>query len=160
MRPKSPLPLSQSARAACGSACVALAAALVPALVPALTGCVTTTTSQPAGIDQAVLTAIPISRAWLVLDEGHVVGSVVRYSETAEDGQFLYVVRNLWDQDLGVIDERGRAWRRIPHQEDRWIGTGTVVHGVRQILETGQNCRLDELSVAEVEAATAAARAR
>lgn len=124
-----------------------------------LSGCVTTTTSQPVGLDRAVLHSIPVSRAWIVKEGSEVVGSVVRYSERGSAGRFLYVVRNIWDQDLGVIDERGRAWRRVPHAEDRWIGTGTVVHGVRQILETGSNSQMVEQPIDEVEAATATARA-
>ncbi|QDV05276.1 hypothetical protein Poly30_07720 [Planctomycetes bacterium Poly30] len=152
MRPTSPPHL----RLAPALAHWALGLALV---APGLTGCVTTTTSQPAGADGAILTAIPVSRAWLVLEQGETVGSVVRYSEAGDRGRFLYVVRNLWDQDLGMIDERGRAWKRIPHEEDRWLGTGSIAQGVRQILETGVDCQLLELSAAEVEAATAAARA-
>ncbi|MFT6833215.1 MAG: hypothetical protein ACJAZN_003396 [Planctomycetota bacterium] len=136
----------------------ARAAALAAAL--ALPGCLTTSSSQPVGADQAVLMAIPVSRAWIVHEGDQIVGSVIRYSETGADGRFLYVVRNPWDQDLGVIDERGRAWRRIPHQEDHWIGTGTVLHGVRQILDTGIEGRLVEIPASDVEAAMAASRGR
>lgn len=124
-----------------------------------LGSCLTTSTSQPAGLDRAILTSIPVSRAWIVQEDGQTLGSVVRYSGAGNDGQFLYVIRNLWDQDLGVIDERGRAWRRIPHEDDRWIGSGTVVQGVRQILDTGTNTLMVERPIGAVEAATAAARA-
>lgn len=110
------------------------------------------------GLDRAVLHSIPVSRAWIVSEGGETAGSVVRYSERGSDGRFLYVVRNIWDQDLGVIDERGRAWRRIPHEEDRWIGTGTVVQGVRQILDAGPGAQMIERAIDEVEAATATAR--
>lgn len=151
MRLKFPTPPPLAAASSCRRASTILGLALA--------GCITTTTSQPAGIDRAILTAIPVSRAWLAWEDGSVIGSVVRYSEPEEDGRFLYVVRNLWDQDLGMIDDRGRTWKRIPHEEDRWIGTGTIIRGVRQILETGEDCRLAEVPVAEAEAATAAARA-
>lgn len=120
--------------------------------------CRTTTTLEPAGLDRAVLTPVPAVRAWVVLDEGDICGSVVRYSERGQDGRFLYVVRNLWDQDLGVIDELGRAWRRVPHEEDRWIGTGTVAEGVRTILDVGQTCALSEQPIETVEESTRSAR--
>ncbi len=123
-----------------------------------LGSCISTTRSQPVGIDRAVITSIPVSRAWIVQQNGQTLGSVVRYSERGSDGRFLYVVRNLWDQDLGVVDEGGRAWRRVPHEEDRWIGTGTVVQGVQQILDAGPNTQMVERSIDAVEAATASAR--
>lgn len=126
----------------------------------ALPGCMTTTTQDPPGIERAVLTPVPAVRAWVVLEEGRVEGSVVRYAERGQDGRFLYVVRNVWDQDLGVVDELGRAWRRVPHQEDRWIGTGTVADGVRRILELGRGCALSEQSIDAVERATRSARER
>jgi hypothetical protein len=129
------------------------------ATLGSLTGCVATTTSQPVGLDRAVLHSIPVSRAWIVVEDGETLGSVVRYSERGSAGRFLYVVRNIWDQDLGVIDERGRAWRRVPHEEDRWIGTGTVVQGVRQVLDSGSRAQMIERPIDDVEAATASARA-
>lgn len=132
--------------------------ALGVATLLGLGSCISTTNSQPVGLDRAVLTSIPVSRAWIVSEGGETIGSVVRYSERGSDGRFLYVVRNLWDQDLGVIDERGRAWRRVPHEEDHWIGTGTVVQGVRQVLDAGPNTQMIERSIDAVEAATATAR--
>jgi len=129
-----------------------------------LAGCVTTTTSQPVGLERAILTTMPVSRAWIVEDGGIPAGSVVRYSASpageGPDGAFLYVVRNLWDQDLGVVDERGRAWRRMPHRDDQWIGTGTVVQGVRQILSASARPRMVEMPIEDVEPATATARGR
>lgn len=126
-----------------------------------LPGCMTTTTTQePPGIERAVLTPVPAVRAWVVLEAGRVEGSVVRYAERGQDGRFLYVVRNVWDQDLGVVDELGRAWRRVPHQEDRWIGTGTVADGVRRILDLGRGCALSEQPIEAVEQATRGARER
>lgn len=127
----------------------------------ALPGCMTTTSTQdPPGIDRAVLTPVPAVRAWVVLEEGRVAGSVVRYAERGSEGRFLYVVRNLWDQDMGVVDELGRAWRKVPHAEDRWIGTGTVADGVRRILELGRTSALSEQPIEAVETATAEARDR
>ncbi len=125
----------------------------------AMPACMTsTTTTQPPGLDRAVLTPVPAVRAWVVMDQGDIAGSVVRYAERGQDGRFLYVIRNIWDQDLGVVDELGRAWRRTPHEEDRWIGTGTVADGVRKILDLGLSCALSEQPIEAVEDATRQAR--
>ncbi|MEM9800766.1 MAG: hypothetical protein AAGA20_10615 [Planctomycetota bacterium] len=124
-----------------------------------LAACMTSTTSmEPPGLDRAVLTPVPAVRAWVVLDDDAVIGSVVRYAENGSDGRFLYVVRNLWDQDLGVVDELGRAWRRVPHREDKWIGTGTVADGVRRILDVGDSASMSERPIEDVEDATREAR--
>lgn len=123
-----------------------------------LAACMTTTTTQPTGLDRAVLTPVPAVRAWVVVESGAVAGSVVRYAERGQDGRFLYMVRNIWDQDLGLVDELGRAWRRVPHEEDRWIGTGTVAQGVRSILEVGDAASLSERPLEDVEEATRIAR--
>ncbi|MEC7232910.1 MAG: hypothetical protein VX015_11925 [Planctomycetota bacterium] len=125
-----------------------------------LPGCMITTTQDPPGIERAVLTPVPAVRAWVVMEEGRVEGSVVRYAERGQGGRFLYVVRNVWDQDVGVVDELGRAWRRVPHQEDRWLSTGTVADGVRRILDLGRGCALSEQPIEAVELATRGARAR
>ena len=124
-----------------------------------LAACMTSTTSlEPVGLDRAVLTPVPAVRAWVVIAQGEVVGSVVRSAERGRDGRFLYVVRNIWDQDLGVVDELGRAWRRVPHQEDEWSGTGTVAQGVRSILSASDVATMSERAIEDVETATAAAR--
>lgn len=137
-------------------------AALLATLISLpLAACMTsTTTREAAGLERAVLTPVPAVRAWVVAEGSTVRGSVVRYAEAGRDGRFLYVVRNEWDQDLGMIDEQGRAWRRTPHGPERWLGTGTVAAGVRTILDVGDDARLIERSIEEVEAATRAARAR
>lgn len=123
-----------------------------------LAACMTTTTLDPAGLDRAVLSPVPAVRAWVVIDQGDIVGSVVRYAERGQDGRFLYIVRNIWDQDLGTVDELGRAWRRVPHRDDEWIGTGTVADGVRRILESTDVASMSERAIEDVEDATRAAR--
>ena len=123
-----------------------------------LAACMTSTTQEPTGLERAVLTPVPAVRAWVVIDQGEIVGSVVRYAERGQDGRFLYVVRNVWDQDLGVVDELGRAWKRVPHREDEWIGTGTVADGVRRILDVTEVASMSERAIDEVEDATRSAR--
>jgi hypothetical protein len=70
------------------------------------------------------------------------------------------MVRNPWDQDVGMIDHLGRSWKRVPHEEDAWLGTGTVLEGVQRILEAGERAHMVELDVSQLEARTRAERAR
>ncbi len=123
-----------------------------------LSACMSTTTQSSPGLERAVLTPVPAVRAWVVIEGGAIRGSVVRYAERGQDGRFLYVVRNLWDQDLGMVDEKGRAWRKVPHSEDQWLGTGPVANGVRMILGLGIGTTLSERPIEDVELATRTAR--
>ena len=75
-------------------------------------------------------------------------------AEGAEDAEY-YSVRNAYHQELGSLDEHGRAWRFVPHQrEAEWVGTGTLVEGARKILELGPGADLEEVELvgAEVDA--------
>ena len=108
----------------------------------------------------AVLSPAPAERAWLVEDGGAFLGSVVRFGSSDGSDGFYYMVRNPWDQDVGLVDHLGRAWKRIPHEEDAWLGTGTVLEGVRLVLGAGDGARMEEHPVDRLEALTRAARAR
>lgn len=133
---------------------------LLPWLGLPLAGCLTSTTTVGVLDAQgAVLTPAAAERAWLVEEGGAFVGSVVRFGSSEEGGEFFYMVRNRWDQDVGMIDHLGRAWRRVPHAEDAWLGTGTVLEGVRQILAAGPGTEMTEHEVDRLEALTRAARA-
>jgi hypothetical protein len=76
-------------------------------------------------------------RAWEMVREGQVLGVVVQFAELAGERRF-YSVRNAQQQELGLVDELGRAWRYRAHiTEPEWLGTGTVLDGVRSILSVG-----------------------
>lgn len=115
----------------------------------ALSGCETVERRSPVVSDPAVIRQVPPARAWEVDAGGELVGHVVYFGDRAEAGSAVYMVRNPWHQDLGLIDAFGRAYRFLPHHRDpAWIGTGTVRQGVARILELAEeDCRLDEVEV-------------
>ena len=89
-------------------------------------------------------TAAP-ARAWEIRSEGSLVGHVVYFEAHGPTQDSLYMVRNIWHQDLGMIDGFGRAFRYVPHHEEAaWVGSGTVVLGVERILGRS-GCRLAEI---------------
>jgi len=92
-------------------------------------------------------------RGWLVHDEQNkLVGSVVRYEEPRAQRRFLYSVRNLHGQDMGMVDQLGRAYRYRPHADPEWLSTGPVREGVLAILGQGLGGRLQEVSLDELAA--------
>jgi hypothetical protein len=64
-------------------------------------------------------------------------GFVVLFEASNSPQEAVYVVRNLYQQDLGIVDAWGRAFRYQPHEDDpEWVGSGSVIRGVQQILST------------------------
>ena len=134
---------------------------LLPWLGLSVSSCVTSTTTVGAVETKgALLSVVPAERAWLVENEGSFLGSVVRFTGQGGSKEFFFMVRNPWDQDVGMIDHLGRSWKRVPHEEDAWLGTGTVLEGVQRILEAGERAHMVELDVSQLEARTRAERAR
>ena len=116
--------------------------------------CVTTEHTAPFLPTDAVIESTQVTQAWEVVDSGRAVGSVVRFEVPGEPGRFLYSVRNTYSQDLGLVDALGRAWRQRPFQDSaEWIGTGTVLDGIRGILGAGTEAELREVSPRVLEAA-------
>lgn len=85
------------------------------------------------------------SLAWEVLDgAGSNVGLVVLF-EAGGQLEPTYIVRNEWHQDLGRVDQLGRAFRYVPHaKEAAWVGSGTLLQGIERILQR-QSCQLIEM---------------
>lgn len=96
--------------------------------------CTTTAEEAPVGLDQAVILPTPATAIWVAESGRRKVGSVVRYQEAIGPRRHLFGVRNVHDQDLGLIDASGRAWRLRPHAEPELLGTGTVQEGACRIL--------------------------
>jgi hypothetical protein len=110
--------------------------------------CRTTTSTSPSSTPNAVVTRTTAVRAWEVWSANQCIGSVVRYEDPSDATRAFYSVRNTSQQDLGVVDLEGRAWRYQPHARDaQWLGTGTVVQGVARILDGGETCTLKEVAV-------------
>ncbi|MCZ6597660.1 MAG: hypothetical protein O7B99_08485 [Planctomycetota bacterium] len=121
----------------------ALPGALLGVLAVALsTACRTTQVERRAAPVQPVVRHLAPVRAWDVTAREGVVGRVVQFT-SAEDS--VYMVQNPWNQDLGMIDQLGRAWRYRPHErEPAWVGSGTILEGAQTILGV-EGCRLEEI---------------
>lgn len=124
---------------------------LLAAILAAAPACTTTTATAPPGLQNAVVHSVPVERAWIVSEGGTVVGSFLRYGESVGSQRFLYVVRNVHHQDLGMVDQLGRAIRYRPHAEPEWLGTGTLQQGVCRVLGLGQDAELREVHPAELD---------
>ena len=80
-------------------------------------------------------------QAWNAVSNETVVGIVIHYADAHADS--VYVVRNVWQQDIGYVDGLGRAWRFQPHErEPAWVGSGTLAQGVERILCAPTACTL------------------
>ncbi len=114
----------------------------------ALTACRTTLTERLAPPAPAVVRHASPQRAWSVVDGDKTVGEVVLFQTPNEPEAAVYVVRNPWQQDLGMIDSLGRAWRYVPHRRNaEWVSTGTVAEGAARILDAETPCRLEETAL-------------
>lgn len=111
--------------------------------------CRTIETKRPIYRSEPVRTAPP-TRMFEVQDERGPQGFVVLFEATASPQEALYVVRNLHQQDLGVIDALGRAFRYQPHEEKpTWVGSGSILRGVHRILKTRSQPIMQEVSLPE-----------
>jgi hypothetical protein len=121
---------------------------LFPLLFALLAACETTERRAPVVSDApSIRTATP-ARSWEVRERDEARGYVVLYSGK-RDVDKVYVVRNSYHQDVGLIDARGRAYRYLPHHsEPAWVGSGTIAQGVARILELAEGeCTLAELEL-------------
>ena len=120
---------------------------LFPLALLLLGSCVTTHVRRPVRPQGEMRIGKP-SLAWEVLDaSGSNVGLVVLF-EAGGDLEPTYMVRNEWHQDLGRVDQLGRAFRYVPHAEEAaWVGSGTLLQGVERILGHG-SCLLIETPIA------------
>jgi hypothetical protein len=117
----------------------------------ALCACRTTEHSRPAFNSTAVVMHASPVRAWLLWEEGQRIGSLVRYESTVDAGQAYFSVRNRHEQEVGIVDLFGRAWRYRPHQDEpEWLGTSTISSAVRSILETGVSAELREIELSSL----------
>jgi hypothetical protein len=114
-----------------------------------LGACRTTSTTQPSAASEpcAVTHAAPV-RAWRVVGPEREHGFVVRFQEEGASERTYFSVRNLHQQDLGIVDALGRAYRYRPHQRDpEWLGSGTVLDGARRILDAPLESHLVEVAL-------------
>ncbi len=120
---------------------------LVLGLGPLAGGCLTSESERPLATAAPLAHGASASRAFRILAQDDVVGEVVQFGLPAGDDS-LFVVRNDWSQDLGVVDALGRAFRFVPHSEHPvWVGTGTVAQGAARILSIEGSCSLVEVDL-------------
>lgn len=125
-----------------------LNAQVLLAIAGCVAACRTTTSTSPASTPSAIVTRTVAVRAWEVWSENRCLGSVVRYEDPADSSRAIYTVRNTAQQDLGIVDLEGRAWRYQAHEHDpTWLGTGTVQQGTARILGIEGSCTLTEVPV-------------
>lgn len=89
----------------------------------------------PARGEYELVRALP-ERRYEVLLDGARVGLALRFRAEGLGGRGWTVVQNPWGQDLGLLDEHGRAWRYRPFgQEPELLGACATAEGVARILE-------------------------
>ena len=119
-------------------------------------GCLTTEIRRPIAASSEIQVGSPATCWEVVARTNEPVGLVV-FFEGSTPKRSLYMVRNIWHQDLGLIDAFGRAYRYLPHHKSpAWVGTGTVRQGVERILEQ-DDCTLFEVPFRESRSTTEAA---
>jgi len=124
------------------------AAFLLPFL---LLGCRSSTTSESVGPRSPVVTRTTPVRAWEMWQQGRCLGSLVRFEDPGDTSRGYYSVRAREGHEIGLVDLEGRAWRYRAHQsEPEWLGTGTVLDGVRRILGGTQSAELVEVDLAQL----------
>ena len=120
-----------------------------------LPACTTVTELVPVDAEEAVIQRLDPDCAWRMTEDGKVRGFVVRFADSATPGRCSYSVRNALHQELGTIDELGRAWRFVPHQrEAQWVCTATLSRGAARLLGAGERAKLETVELEELAAAT------
>ncbi len=110
--------------------------------------CTTTHELTAINADEAVVQRLDPERAWRVVDAETLRGFVVRFVDPKVPARCSYSVRNELQQDIGTIDELGRAWRFVPHQrEAQWVCTSTLIRGAAELLGAGPDAHLEEVSM-------------
>jgi hypothetical protein len=128
---------------------------LALALPLVVAACHTTESRTTIGTHEAAEPRLGVpTAAWTVHEAGQPahspLGEVVRFEDAGDPPGVMFLVRNRWSQDLGLVDELGRAWRFRPHgAEPEWVGTGTVAQGAGLILGARGDCRLEERRMTE-----------
>lgn len=127
---------------------------LLPSLMLPLAllgGCHTERREERAPMPSAQPVHGDATRAWRVLDGQRAAGFVVRFDERGPSARSFYSVRNPLQQELGMIDSLGRAWRfRLFAEEPDWVHTGSVLDGARTILELSAAARMEEIALGEL----------
>lgn len=129
---------------------IGLALALLVAAVPV--SCIQTESSRLASpADSARIRTARADRAWRLVEGGELRGIVVRFASPTNTSESFYSVRNHWQQELGLVDSLGIAWRYRPHERDaERVTAGTVLEGAIALLEASTACSLEEMELSQL----------
>lgn len=112
-----------------------------------VSGCQTHVSQADVLNSDAEVSLLQATRAWEVVEGGRVVGNVVEFEERVGEYRF-FSVRNTLQQELGLVDIHGRAWRYRAHvEEPEWLCTGTILDGASAILELSSTPELFEVAL-------------
>jgi hypothetical protein len=105
---------------------------------PALVACLAVEERHSSPPPPPAVASFP-GDAWTILGGSDAeLGFVVRFEEVAptlDQARTFFSVRNIHGQELGLVDDLGRAWRYRPHAlEPDWVGTDGLAEGVARIL--------------------------
>jgi hypothetical protein len=118
------------------------------ALLPS--ACRTTREPTSHDLDRARAVKGSPARAYALRADGALAGYLVHFESNGDPARAFYSVRNPMQQELGLIDGLGRAWRYRPFQEEpEWLYTGSVSEGARRILGAREGAKLEEISLQE-----------
>jgi hypothetical protein len=112
-------------------------------LLAGASACRTTRTETPPDVAPMTATRSMVTKRWEVRDAGAVRGIVLELTSMEDDPRIFFLVQNAEQQDLGLVDALGRAWRYRAHaREPDWVSTGTVLQGARAILGLGATAEM------------------
>jgi len=128
----------------------ALPLALLAAL-PLAGSCLTTQEVNLFGGQKLEAVHIVPTQAWRAVVGGDEIGYVVLMEALGDDGRHYFSVRNVWNQELGMVDSLGRSWRFAAHAEEaEWLGSGAVSDGAGLVLGAAGHCRLEEVPLERI----------
>jgi hypothetical protein len=112
-------------------------------LLAGASACRTTRTETPPDLGSMTATRSLVTKRWEVREEGELRGLVLELTSQEDAPRIFFLVQNGEQQDLGIVDALGRAWRYRAHaREPDWVSTGTVSQGTRAILGLGPTAEM------------------
>jgi hypothetical protein len=114
-----------------GRSLVALAAL---AALGSVSGCITSETVRPLTPESRAVWR-ELRAEYTVELAGEVVGRVQEFGGSAAADRY-WSVMNPWGQEVGLVDDLGRFWRHVPHEElPEHVGSGTLTDGLVRLLD-------------------------
>lgn len=100
----------------------------------AASGCITSETVRPLTPESRAVWR-ELRAEYTVELAGEVVGRVQEFGGSAAADRY-WSVMNPWGQEVGLVDDLGRFWRHVPHEElPVHVGSGTLADGLVRLLD-------------------------